>query len=489
MLCSVIKGPTYEKAHQQLTKAKALCSLAELRLDLFESIDNVQLKKLREDFSIPMIFTLRPISQGGEYAGSEETRENDIMNLSSLKPEYVDLEYTTSPDFLKEFKSKNPKTKIIVSYHDFEQMPSPEKVLELMQKLPADIYKMAFMLQSSVEALSLLLFMRKHAPNVLAMGMGGFSETTRILAPIFGAPFTYANIDSESSTAPGQVPFKVLSEAYHYKNLNSSTSIFGLIGNPIAASPSHFSHNAVFHSQELHSVYVKFPLHSEQIGDFLNLAKKANFQGLSVTIPLKEEVIPFLDEIDPWAKKVGAVNTLLFKDGKIKGFNTDGKGALDAIEDKVKVRGKKIVIMGAGGAAKAIIVEAIDRGASVTILNRDPNRAISLAEKLKCKGGSLEQISEEFHDRYDILINTTPSPVPIDAKWILPGSVVMDIKTQPKYPEFLKEAKARQCILVFGYEMFINQAIEQFRIWFGEKIDLQKAKEMTQETVLERILE
>lgn len=202
MLCCVIKGPTYEKAYQQLTQAQAHCSLAELRLDFFDTIDCEQIQKLRNDIPLPMIFTLRSRSQGGDYDGSEEERINQIRKLSQLKPEYIDVESDVSPTFTNELKTKNPDTKIIVSFHDFEKMPSLELVLKEMQKHNADIYKMAFMLQSSAEALSLLLFMQKNSKNVLAMGMGSFGKPTRILGPVFGAQFVYANTDLESSTAP-----------------------------------------------------------------------------------------------------------------------------------------------------------------------------------------------------------------------------------------------------------------------------------------------
>jgi 3-dehydroquinate dehydratase/shikimate dehydrogenase len=487
MLCGVIKGPTYEEATQQLAEAQAHCFLVELRLDFFKTINNDQIETLRRNFSIPMIFTLRSTLQGGVYTGSEEEKIQQMMKLAFLKPEYIDLEYTISQTFIAELRKKYPTTKIIVSYHDFKKMPSPDHVRKEMQRLDADIYKMAFMLKSSVEALSLLLFMRVHASNVLAMGMGPFGESTRILGPIFGACFVYGSIEQESTTAPGQIPVKTLSEIYRYNHLSPATSIYGLIGDPVNKSLSHISHNSAFQLQNIDAVFVKFPLAQNEVENFLILAKELGVRGLSITMPLKEVVIPFLEDIDPWAKKIGAVNTLLFEDGKIKGFNTDGKGALDAIEEKIKVSGKKIVFIGAGGAAKAVIAEAIDRGAIVIILNRDEKRALDLANKMDCSGGPLEQMQSEFDSGYDILINATPSLMPIDTKWIISGTVVMDLKTQPQNTEFLKEAKAKKCTLVYGYEMFVNQAVEQFKIWLGDKIDLKKAKQTLRDTVLKNI--
>jgi 3-dehydroquinate dehydratase/shikimate dehydrogenase len=475
MLCSVITGPTFEKAQEQLHRVKGLASLVELRLDFFEKFDFDQIHALRKEFPVPMIFTLRPRSQGGNFPGSEDERIRQIRKLALMNPEYLDVEYTLPPNVVNELK--NPHTKIIISYHDFEKMPSLKTALNDMQKHKADLYKMAFMIQSSGEALTLLRFMKEHAPNVIAMGMGPYGESTRILGPVFGAPFVYGSLDQ--AVVPGQVPIEVLSQVYRFHNLNNETCLYGLIGDPVNKSLSHLSHNASMKN----AVYNKFDVPQEHLADFISQAIKSGIKGLSVTMPLKEKIIPLIDVIDPWAKKVGAVNTLKFDEGKITGYNTDGKGALDSIEEKMKVRGKKITCLGAGGAAKAIIAEAIERGARVTILNRDENKAIELAKIYDCDGRSLNEINDD----YDILINTTPSPMPIEPKWIRSGTLVMDIITQPQYTQFLKEAKLKGCILVYGYEMFVNQAVEQFRIWFGNSMDLAKAKRTIEETVLKHI--
>lgn len=470
-ICIVIKGPTIEKAIKQLEIASRTCSLVELRLDYFEEIDLESIRNLLQQFPIPMIFTLRSTSQGGNYRGSEDKRLEKIKELATLKPEYLDLEYD-NPLTFKDLK-------IIRSYHDFEKMPSLDETLQKMTN--GDIYKMAFMLHSNEEALVLLQFMKDHR-NVLAMGMGPYGETTRILAPLFGAKFVYASIDPETSTAPGQVNVEELSKIYHFQDLNEATKIFGLIGKPVDKSLGHLAHNAVMH--HLNSVYLKFQVPENHLKGFMAQVKRANFGGLSVTMPLKELIIPYLDEIDPWAKKVGAVNTLVFVKGKIKGYNTDGKGALDAIEAKIKVRGKKLLFIGAGGASKAIIAEAIARGAQVTLLNRDAQKALELSEKMGCSGGSLEQISEEYEKGYDLLINATSVPDPIDSKWILPNSGVMDINTRNIDTPFLLNAKEKNCSIIYGYEMFIAQAVEQIELWFGKSDGI---KEIIQKAVLRAI--
>ena len=370
MICAVIKGPSFEQAHLQLAQAQKKCSLAELRLDFFHALDFNALANLKKAFALPMIFTLRVQSQGGAFQGTEEERRAAIKKLAALQPAYLDLEATLAPDFVKQLKSDNPGVKWIVSFHDFEKMAPLAPLLEQMQKLPADLYKIAVRVNSSAEALHLLEFMQAH-PKVLAMGMGPYGPMTRILSPRFGGAFVYASLSEEESTAPGQV---AVDELKRY-GTTPSAALYGLIGDPLDKSLSHISHNALMNALQLSSVYVKFPVALPQLSDFLKMARKIGIRGLSVTMPLKERVIEYLDEIDPWAKKVGAVNTLRFEEGRIKGFNTDGKGALNALD---QVRGKKIVILGAGGASKAVAAEALERGAQVIVLNRDEKKSASV---------------------------------------------------------------------------------------------------------------
>lgn len=462
-ICAVIQGPTLKQALEQLDIASRHSTLVELRLDCFEQIDEQEIQFIRKTFSLPMIFTLRSSLQGGLFKGSENDRLKQIETLAKLKPEYIDLETHVPPEFIGCLKG----SKIILSTHDFEKMPALDERLQQMKKTKADLYKMAFMLHSHQEGLALLQFMKEHN-NVLAMGMGPYGEATRILAPLYGAKFVYACLDPNKGFVPGQVSVEALSNIYRFNTLKPSTRIFGLIGNPVEKSVGHIAHNKVMDKLDLDAVYLKLQVPPEHLNGFMSQIKKTNVGGLSVTIPLKELIPSFLDEIDPWAKKVGAVNTLVFKEGKIKGYNTDGKGALDAIEEKMKVKEKNVLFIGAGGASKAIIVEAVDRGAQVTILNRDSEKALNFAKKIGCRGGSLDQISEEYKRGYDILINTTSAPDPIDAKWILPHTLFMDINTFHIKTPLIEEAKKKNCMVVYGVEMFIYQAVEQVRLWFGK---------------------
>lgn len=463
MLCVSINGPSFEKAHQQITNVFPYADCIELRLDSFDTYDCASIKRLRSHFSIPMIFCLRSLLQGGKYGGSEDARLVDIRRLASLEPEYLDIESQVPKYFIEEIASRHPNIKIILSHHDFEKTPEDlEGLYQKMKTAPAFFYKIAVTPQNSVDALRLLCWARSSDDSLIIVGMGPYGQICRILSQV-----TYASIDAGQESAPGQIPAKILIERYRYHTINAHTPIYGLIGDPVEQSIGDVTHNRILASCSLNAVYVKMRVKPEELADFLQLARRLPFQGLSVTMPLKEPILSHLDDVDPVAQSIGAVNTLLFKEGKIIGYNTDGIGALNALEKECLVKGKRIVIIGAGGAAKAIAYEAIQRGALVTILNRTKGRAHLIANELHCKGEGLDYMKECAKTGYDILINCTPDDLPIAPENILPQAIVMDIVTKPQGRLLLEKALEKGCRVVYGYKMFVEQAAGQFSLWLN----------------------
>lgn len=439
-------------------------SLAEWRLDLFSRIDIAWMQTLLQDSSGPVLLTVRKSSQGGKFQGTERQRKGLIRRLLALEPPFFDLECDTSPRFIREMMREHPKTQFILSYHDFSKNPIDlERIYFSMQKYPAFSYKIAKTVNSTNEALALLLFAKEH-PKASVICMGKRGEFARVLGPVVGNLIGYASADSKRPTAPGQLNAATLNTIYRYPALNQQTAIYGLIGDPIEKSRGHLYHNRAFQTLGLNAVYIKMKVKPKELPQFIQQAVAIGIQGLSVTIPLKEEILPFLDEIEPKAQQIGAVNTLLFKEGKIRGTNTDGLGALDAIEKRALVKGKKIVLLGAGGAARAIAFEAKTRGADVLILNRTVERAKRLAADLGCQGGRLDEVPDD----YDILINASPCSMPIDPKKIRPFTLAMDVVYSPRETDFLKQAAFTQCQLIYGEEMFLNQAARQTAFWLKQ---------------------
>lgn len=482
MICVVIKGPSFLEAEQQIAEALPYASLVELRLDLFTSLDSAALKGMRARFSLPMIFTLRSQDQGGEYRGSEAGRMDAIRALLELNPEYLDLEYQLPTQFIDEIVAGCPSTKIILSYHNFEETPEDLNALYWqMQREGIAYYKIAVMAKNATDALRLICWKQSSSDRLIAISMGAHGQISRILGPIIGSPMTYASLEENLSSAPGQLTAKALVGRYQYYSLSRSTAVYGLIGDPVDQSISDGTHNAWMQRLGLNAIYLKIRVTQAELPAFLQLAKRSPFCGLSVTMPLKEGILMHLDRVDERASAIGAVNTLVFEEGIITGFNTDGVGALNAIESRYSVDGKRLLIIGAGGAAKAIAYEAARRGAAVTIINRDEKRARQSAEALQCTGKGLEEMKSCAQAGYEIIVNSTPAALPIHPDDILPGVIAMEVKTKPKNTPFLQHAMAKNCIPIYGYQMFIEQAIEQFLLWFKDGVEIEGSRKILEE--------
>jgi 3-dehydroquinate dehydratase / shikimate dehydrogenase len=476
MLCIPIIGPTLTEAKEQIQQAQDLADIVELRLDYFKPLKIDEINKLMGSFSIPMILTLRDGTQGGNYRGSEEERLKLLKQLIELKPAYLDIESHVPTGIITEISKISPKTKLIVSYHDFEKtLLNLDEIYQTMQCKEATFYKMAFKCDSSLDALRLLEFKRKADEKLITIGMGPEGEITRILGPVIGNAITYAALEQSQATAPGQIDARTLLETYNYRQLNKNTAIYGLIGSPLK-SFGHILHNALIKEEKVNAVYVRIQIEPNELDEFFKYASVLGLKGLSVTIPHKEKVMEVIDHIDDKAKEIGAVNTIIFQNGLKEGFNTDGTGAMDAIENKLKVKGKTVVILGAGGTAKAIAYVAYERGAKIVVLNRTIEKAKELAETFNGIGDSLENF-EKYSD-CDVLINTTPIELPIDPESIKSHMLIMDVSNIPVRTELLQEAINKGCQVVYGYEMWIEQAIGQYKVWYGEKVNLQEARKV-----------
>ena len=252
-------------------------------------------------------------------------------------------------------------------------------------------------------------------------------------------------------------------------NIDQHTTLYGVVGTPIAHSLSPVMHNAAFSATGLNSIYLAFD--TEDIAGCLKGVRAFGIRGLSVTIPFKAEVIPHLDELDPLAKKIGAVNTVVNNNGRLVGYNTDALGAFSALEEKIALPGKSCLIFGAGGAARAIGYMLKEKDLAVSIANRSRERGEALALSLGCPFIPLDKVEEKGAD---LLIQTTPVGMyphieqnTVPEHLLSVGKVVMDIIYNPPETRFLKIAKARGCKTISGLSMFVYQGGEQFRLWTG----------------------
>lgn len=259
--------------------------------------------------------------------------------------------------------------------------------------------------------------------------------------------------------------------------VNGTTSLYGIIGNPVAHSLSPVMHNAAFATLSLNGIYVPMPV--QNVVDGLKGLAALGFTGVSITVPHKETVMKYLDEIDPVARRIGAVNTLLFRShpdsGAIvsRGFNTDWLGSNLALAEQMKLEDSRILILGAGGAAKAVGFGLVEAGAEVVICNRSKERGQELAQWLGCRFCATDQLAGI---QADGLINTTSvgmephaDAIPIDPDLLAGFSVVMDIVYAPLATTLLKKAAAAGCRTIDGLSMLLYQGAVQFKIWTGKQ--------------------
>ncbi|PIE64112.1 MAG: shikimate dehydrogenase [Desulfobacterales bacterium] len=257
-------------------------------------------------------------------------------------------------------------------------------------------------------------------------------------------------------------------------HINGKTTLFGILGNPVEHSLSPIMHNAAFTHLGLNNVYV--PMAPKDLGAALSGLKSIGFRGVSVTVPFKEEVIPYLDSIDATARAIGAVNTLTFtklSDGSIavQGTNTDWIGSNAALAQVTELHGASALVLGAGGAAKAVAFGLQKVGATVVIANRTKAKAVALGKELHCAALGLDEIDDVGAE---ILINTTTvgmapniNHCPVAPHLLSQYKVVMDIVYAPLETKLLHEAKACGCAVIDGLDMLLFQGAEQFRIWTG----------------------
>ncbi len=468
MLVAIIKGPHFSTAQKEVKEALPFADLLEIRLDTFsDSLSS--LDHFRRSLPLPVIFTLRKKSQGGECSLSASARILQIKRLMALKPDYFDIESDEGADLFSSLKEQHPHVQLIASYHDFQAMPKDlPSLLSSMPQKGVDIHKIAARAHSSLDGLFMLQFLKKAKGRVIGLAMGEKGQFVRILSFIFGNQMIYGYATRRGEE--GQVSLQELKETYRVGNLNRTTSIYALLTGNVERSRGHIFHNEMFHAHKKNAIYVKIAMQENELGPFLHAAQDLSFRGMSVTMPLKEEILPYLDRVDAEAKEIRAVNTLYLDQRRWVGMNVDGKGVLDAIEDNRHVGGKRFLVLGSGGFARAIIYEAIKRKARVSVAARNEKKRQEFSSYFHIPSFDLEGIDEQLQkEGYDILVNATPNGMKPEEEVLLvhtyfPGSLIVEGVNNAE-TLLLKEAQKRGVACICGQELFRKQALLQQKIW------------------------
>src|SRR5262249_49266252 len=429
----------------------------------------------------PWICTFRPRDEGGKRDLSLQDRRDFWRGLqpgivNSIA--YADFEFDLVESFANE-RPPVPWENVICSWHDFAETPHDLiSRYELMAGAPAAVVKIATQANRISDCLRVfeLIEHAKGKKPVIALAMGLPGLMTRVMAPARGAMLTFGSLRRPAESAAGKPTVSELRDLYRVKHLSRESEIFGVIGNPVGHSRSPLMHNAALKALNRDGVYLPFEV--DDVGSFVcdfvqPKTRKLDWclRGLSVTIPHKLAIIPYLDFVDATARDVGAINTVVVEGDELHGYNTDVAGAMRPLDEMIDVRGARVAVIGAGGSARAICYGLSRRGAEVTIYARDLKKAQPLADEFGARTAPLES----FKGETDVVINCAPVGMSGPSKGLslikaesLEGvKLVYDLIYTPEETALLADAKRAGCRTLGGLAMLVGQAAEQFRLWTG----------------------
>ena len=474
-VCVAVTGAD---ATELIEKAESLVrdnTLLEFRLDYFSRPATVlpKVKQFTEYHPhVAVIATCRRVNGGGKFKGSIASQLDVLNKAIAAGCQLVDLELQSAvkckPAQLDKLRSQ---AALILSFHDFKATKKLEDTLAKMTAIQADYYKVVSTATTLYDNVTMMKFLERQGDkqSLVGMCMGEQGIISRVLGVRAGSAFTFAAVSAEERTAPGQVTSQELRNIYRIDQVDAATRVYGVVGDPVAHSLSPAIMNAAMRRENVNGVYVA--LHAKTLKDLMACVRDIPIHGLSVTMPYKQDIIEHLDNTDAHTAKIGACNTVVrAQDGKLYGFNTDTAGVVRPLERRLPLENAKVLVLGAGGAARAAVFGLKERGAEVYILNRSAGPAQKLARQARArsiKRADLKKLT------FDVIINATPvglentRETPLKEEEIK-ARFVFDMVYDPIETRLLKLAKARGAEVIPGYEMFVHQAARQFEIWTGK---------------------
>jgi len=457
LVCATVTGRDMAELRARRDAVRG-ADLVEVRLD---SVGAPDVAGALEGRSLPVVVTCRHRSEGGWFAGPEERRRALLEEAFYRGAEYVDLEWACGFDAL--VRSRRGRN-VVLSFHDFNGCPDDlEARVDAMAALDPEILKVAVTVRRLAECARLAAVAARHPGRRLVLiGMGEAGTVTRVLPGRFGSCWTYAG----DGVAPGQIDLDRLLTELRFSRIGPRTALYGIAGRPVAHSLSPAMHNAAFDELGVDAAYI--PLAAADVDDLIEGTTAFDIAGVSVTAPFKVDVMARLASIDGEARLAGAVNTLVRRAGGWHGCNTDIDGFLAGCAG-IQLRGRRVAVLGAGGAARAVAVAARRAHASVTCYGRDRARATALAET----PGVRADVRPVPPGSWDVLVNATPVGThPAIDQTAFPesrydGEVAYDLVYNPPETRFLRDAAAGGCRTIGGLGMLVEQARLQIELWTG----------------------
>ncbi|MCK9548238.1 MAG: type I 3-dehydroquinate dehydratase [Sphaerochaeta sp.] len=482
MLCLTLTGSTLEENRLQIERNRPWISLAELRLDCLTEAEQAKAAHFPSQVDLPLILTNRRSADGGKATGSERVRLQTLFDASRGNFAYVDIEGDVKKSDLK-FKAPDAEgridleadlrgrgVKIIRSYHDFEGVPADiyGRISRLANR--GDIPKVAVTVQNLMDLIAVFRIESelRAIEEKIVVGMGSWGIPSRILYRRCGSMLSFC---SDGEAAPGQLGPRVMSELYRADRIDEKTHIYAVIGNPVYHTASPRIHNPGFAAIHYNAVYVPFLV--DQVRTFFKLAEMLQIRGFSVTVPHKRSVQPYLGRITREVKQVGSCNTVVRIKGMWKGINTDYYGFLAPVVDRISDGSiKSALVVGAGGAARAVAWALHNHGVKLTIVNRSIQAARVLAEQTMASYDTLEH-APRYQGAVDLVVQTTTVGMESDDEDPVPTftftgrEIAYELIYEPRETAFLRRAKAAGCPIVEGTQMLMEQGKLQFEAFSG----------------------
>jgi len=477
--------------------AAAGAGIVELRVDHLAGLNADMARNLvgraRTVTNLPVIVTCRHAAEGGAKPHPDSLRVQVLASALNAGAEFVDFEYEyfrspTNSEALKVALARNPGGRLILSAHSFS---GPfENMARLYRRIndawPPAIPKLVYTAGHINDCFQAIDMMRSLGGAKIILCMGEAGLITRLLAAKFGCFLTFASLDDKKATAPGQLTVKELLGLYRFHSIAAETALYGIIGCPLAHSASPAVHNACFADAGINALYMPLLVTggAEELGTFIRnvLSRKwLVFRGFSITIPHKKNALDFIKarsgEVEPLADRIGAVNTIVVSGGGISAYNTDYAAAIEAATaamgtDRAGLHDVPVAVIGAGGAARAIVAGFVDAGAKVTVYNRTVSRGEKLAAEFGCGFRPLEDLGNGRRLQARLVVNCTSvgmhpdteeSPVPAGS--LARGMIVFDTVYNPLKTRLLQNAARVRAKRIDGLSMFVNQAMAQFRLF------------------------
>jgi len=496
-VCVPVCVPVASELHEAVARAAKLADVIELR---FDCLDDGQLEdalarlaSLVTQTQLPFIITNRPAEQGGRRALEESVRVEFWRRISELLREsgarvYADVEL----DLLESVHAKLPREilesfTLICSQHDFRRTPEDlDTLYERMARTGARVIKIAAQAEAITDCARLLALVeraRRDGLEMIAVSMGEAGLLTRVLAPFFGALLTYGSLEVGSETAPGQLTARELRDIYRVQKIDAETIVTGIVGKPVAHSLSPHMHNAAFYARGVNAVYIPFEV--ADVSAFVRRMARPStreldwkLRGFSVTAPHKSSIIEHLDWVEPLASEIGAINTVVVEGTELRGYNTDARAALAPLESLFELRDARVAVIGAGGAARALLWGLRERGARATVFARNLERARETAEAFDAE---VSQLEDARFEGFDLVVNATPlgtrgarvDETPATAERLRGARLAYDLVYNPARTRFIKESEAAGCATLGGLSMLVAQAAAQFELWTGKSAPLE----------------